>query len=198
MEKPWSEACERNWQPILNVLERYLRSPASLLEIGSGTGQHAVRFARALPQVRWQATERAGLLPGLALWVEEACLPNLPAPLALDVCDEPWPVVDFDHVFTANTLHIMSWPEVCCLFQGVGRGLTAGGRLLVYGPFMRAGLHTAASNARFDAWLRARDPASGVRDLDELEKLASSHALFLHRIHAMPANNLLLVWQKGE
>ncbi len=198
MNKPWSEACERNKQPILEVLRGYCADAGTLLEIGSGTGQHAVHFAAALPRLCWQPTELAENLPGLRLWVEEAALGNLRPPVALDVCQPDWPVQQADGVFTANTLHIMAWEAVGCLFQGVGRVLRPGGQLLVYGPFRIGGKHTAPSNARFDAWLKARDPASGVRDLEAVQALAEAVGLVHEAAHAMPANNWIQVWRRVE
>ncbi len=196
MEKPWSEACERNWRPILEVLRQRLPAECRVLEIGSGTGQHALRFARALPGVRWQASEVEAAMPGLQSWLDEVELPNLPSPVVLDVCCRPWPVADFEVLFTANTLHIVSMAHVECLFTEAGRRLPAGGLLLAYGPFRLGGRHTAESNERFDTWLKARDPESGVRDLDELNRLAGTHGLVHVESCPMPANNFIQIWRR--
>ncbi len=198
MNKPWSEACERNKGPILEVLRRYCGQGGTALEIGSGTGQHAVFFAEALPQLCWQPTELAENLPGLRLWVEEAALANLRSPEVLDVFQPVWPLEQADYIFTANTLHIMPWEGVEALFRGVERVLRPGGMLLVYGPFRVGGRHTAPSNARFDTWLKARDPASGVRDLEAVQQLAEYIGLEYVTAHAMPANNWIQVWRWAE
>jgi SAM-dependent methyltransferase len=196
---PFSEACERNKGPILEVLRRWLgESPGLVVEIGSGTGQHAVHFARHLQQLSWQPTETPGNLAGLnaRVGVEGPC--NLLPPLELDVVQHDWPCVadGADAVFTANTLHIMSWPEVQALFRGVGRVLRDEGLLIVYGPFRYGGQYTSYSNASFDEALRSRDPASGIRDFEALDALAVQQGLSLVADEAMPANNQTLVWRK--
>ena len=196
---PFSEACERNKGPILEVLRRWLgESPGLVVEIGSGTGQHAVHFARHLQQLSWQPTETPGNLAGLnaRVGVEGPC--NLLPPLELDVVQHDWPCVadGADAVFTANTLHIMSWPEVQALFRGVGRVLRDEGLLIVYGPFRYGGQYTSYSNASFDEALRSRDPASGIRDFEALDALAVQQGLSLVVDEAMPANNQTLVWRK--
>lgn len=194
-EKPWSEACERNREPLLGVLRGAFAAVTQVLEIGAGTGQHAVYFAAALPHLTWQPTDRAEHLPGIAAWRDDAHLPNLRAPLALDVDAESWPVAAADAVFSANTLHIMGWPSVRNFFRGIGRVLQPGGVLAVYGPFNYGGQYTAPSNARFDEWLKARDPASGIRDFEAVCELAQARGLLLRADHALPANNRLLVWR---
>ncbi len=195
--KPWSEACGRNCEPILAVLRVAFSNATRVLEIGSGTGQHAVFFADALPHLVWQPSDRPEHLPGIAAWCDEAGLPNLRAPLALDVNAADWPVPACDAVFSANTLHIMAWLSVENFFRGVARMLTPGGVLTVYGPFSYGGQHTAESNARFDAFLRARDPLSGVRDFDAVCALAHSHGLEFCEDHALPANNRVLTWRRS-
>lgn len=192
---PHSEACERNKQPILRILAEVLRDVSSVLEIGSGTGQHAVHFATHLPHLDWQPTDRREYLAGLTerVRLEGPC--NLRAPVELDVRSDAWPSAAFDAVFTANTLHIMSWPEVKALLSGAAPGLAPGGRLLVYGPFRYAGRYTSQSNAVFDEQLRARDPASGIRDFEAVDELARSAGLAVEADHAMPANNRLVVWR---
>ncbi len=194
--KPWAEACERNRAPILEVLRGAFDGATEVLEIGSGTGQHAVFFAAALPQLVWQPSDRPEHLAGIAAWRDEAGLPNLRAPLALDVDAVDWPVPECDALFSANTLHIMSWASVENFFRGVGRVLLPGGVLAVYGPFSYGGRHTAESNARFDAFLRARDPLSGVRDFADVSKLGQSHGLEFCEDHALPANNRVLTWRR--
>lgn len=192
---PFSEACERNKEPILAVLREAFADRRRVVEIGAGTGQHAVHFSRHLPRVAWQPTDRAEWLEGLAARVAAEGPPNLLPPVELDVLREPWPAVRGDAVFSANTLHIMSWPAVEALFAGLGRILEPGGVLAVYGPFRYRGAFTTRSNADFDAMLRERDPASGVRDFEAVDALAVAARLALQADHAMPANNQLLVWR---
>ena len=191
--KPYSEACERNQQPILEVLLKEFASARTVLEIGSGTGQHAVYFGRAMPQLVWQPSDLPENLAGIAAWLQEAQLTNVRAPIVLDV-QGAWPDLEFDHAFSANTAHIMSWPAVCAMFEQLGRRLPPGGRFALYGPFSEGGHHVSESNARFDQWLRARDPASGVRDLEDLKALAARHGLALLGLYPMPANNRILIW----
>jgi len=168
-----------------------------VLEIGSGTGQHAVFFAEALSHLNWQPTDLSENLPGIALWNAEADLPNLAEPLALDVSEKPWPVAPTEAVFTANTLHIMSWPQVEELFSGLAGVLLPGGLFCCYGPFNYDGRYTSASNRQFDGWLMARDPNSLIRDLADLALLADKAGLTLESDHDMPANNRLLQWRKA-
>ena len=191
-----SEACERNKGPILTVLRHEFAAATRVLEIGSGTGQHAVYFAAHLPQLSWQPSELPGELPALGERLRREGGVNLRPPLALDVHDDPWPVAAVDAVFSANTLHIMAWEGVQQFFRGVGAVLEATGVLCVYGPFRFHGQHTSDSNADFDRWLKARDPASGVRDFEALESLARAHGLECAADHAMPANNRTLVWRR--
>jgi hypothetical protein len=186
--KPFSEASERNRAPILAVLKRVFKNCTRVLEIGSGTGQHAAYFAPELPHLVWQASDVADNLPGIRQWVSH------PAPIELDV-DQPWPRVDADAVFSANTCHIMSWPQVERLFQGIGK-IRSLKIFCLYGPFNYHGKHTSESNARFDAMLRARDPASGLRDFESINALAKAAGLTLQEDNAMPANNRLLVWKR--
>ena len=178
------------------MLREFFDRPGSILEIGGGTGQHAVHFARALPHLVWQPTDLPENLPGMRLWFADANLPNLTPPLELDVCRDPWPVARADGAFSANTAHIMAWTAVECLFRGVGRVLEPGGAFCLYGPFSYGGQHTSPSNTEFDRWLRQRDPASGVRDFDDLDRLARANGLRLLRDCPMPVNNRTLVWVK--
>ena len=192
----FSEACERNKHPILGMLRNELAESNRVLEIGSGTGQHAVHFARHLRHLEWQPTDRAAYLPDLVARIAEEGVPNLLAPLELDVLQTQWPAVTADAVYSANTLHIMSWLEVEAFFSGVGQVLAVGGVLVVYGPFRYAGRFTSESNAAFDISLRERDPASGIRDIEAVNRLAETQGLALTADHAMPANNQLLVWAR--
>jgi cyclopropane fatty-acyl-phospholipid synthase-like methyltransferase len=194
--KPQSPACERNRDPILEVLRAAFADRTSVLEIGSGTGQHAVHFARALPHLSWQASDRAENLPGIRLWLDEAQLPNTPAPIELDVSQADWPAITYDAVFSANTLHIMAWSDVESLFARLPGVLEADATLVVYGPFNIDGRHTSASNAAFDDWLHAQAPHMGIRDLAAVDALAARVGLERIADHAMPANNRCVVWHR--
>ena len=192
--KPCSPAAERNREPILDVLRGHYAEVRSVLEIGSGTGQHAVHFAAALPHLRWQTSDVAEHLPGIRLWLAEAALPNLPGPLAFDVAGA-WPDGRYDAVYTANTLHIMGWTQVERLFGGLPDVLAPGGLLTVYGPFRQAGRFSGPGDADFDASLRAADPRRGLRDLEAVDALAAAAGLERIDDRAMPANNRCLTWR---
>jgi len=194
--KPYSQSCEENQAAILAVLRDVFAERRRVLEIGSGTGQHAVYFARHMPHIFWQTSELLDNHPGIAAWLDEASLPNVTAPLTLDVENKPWPMIDADAVFTANTVHIISWQQVEALFSGVGALLPEGGVFALYGPFNYGGRFTSESNARFDLWLKSRDPLSGVRDFEALDALARTAGLILTHDYEMPANNRTLVWCK--
>jgi len=194
--KPFSEACEQNKDPILAVLRRYFTEPGTILEIGSGTGQHAVYFGNALAHLYWQPSDVAENLPGVRLWLEEAKLPNVAEPLVLDSTDPHWPVEQVDGVYSANTAHIMHWPAVEAMFRGVGRVLRPGGYFCLYGPFNENGAFTSESNAHFHMSLQMRDPGMGIRDKADLEDLARKAGLERVDDVVMPVNNFTLVWQK--
>lgn len=195
MDKPRSPSCERNRDPILEVLRHAFADRRRVLEIGSGTGQHAVHFAAALPHLEWQCSDRDEHLPGIRAWLDDARLPNTPEPLSFDVNQPEWPAGPHDGVFTANTLHIMGWDEVVQLFQRLPDLLSPGARLAVYGPFNYGGRFTSPSNAAFDARLKSDDPRRGLRDFEAVDVLARNAGLALQDDHAMPANNRCLVWQ---
>lgn len=194
--KPYSDACERNREPILAVLREVFVDATHALEIGSGTGQHAVYFARHLPHLTWQTSDLPENHAGINAWIDDAGCANVRRPLMLDVCDAAWPVTGVDALYTANTLHIMSWASVQAAFQGAGRLLPAGGTLVAYGPFNYNGAFTSDSNARFDASLRARGVGSALRDFEAVDALAAAAGFTLLRDVAMPANNRTLVWRK--
>ncbi|WP_133498747.1 DUF938 domain-containing protein [Cognatilysobacter terrigena] len=193
--KPFAPACERNREPILEVLRTRFADRRSVLEVGSGTGQHAVHFAAALPWLWWQCSDLPEQLSGIRQWLDEAGLANTPPPLPLDVSGQ-WPTGPYDAVFSANVLHIVDMPTVEAFFAGVGRVLSREGVLVVYGPFNEGGNYTSASNRAFDAWLKARDPRSGIRDIEVIHALAEQAGLRAIDDIPMPANNRCLVWSK--
>jgi hypothetical protein len=193
---PFSEACERNKAPILEVLRVAFADRTQVLEIGSGTGQHAVHFAAHLPHLTWHPTEQLAYLPDLGARVKLEGPPNLRAPTVLDVNQTVWPLRAADAIFTANTLHIMAWTEVAALYRGLDGVLSRGGVLCVYGPFRYHGRYTSDSNRDFDRMLQERDPLSGVRDIRDLTALAAQYGLRLRADHDLPANNRLLEFVK--
>ncbi|MEZ4546798.1 MAG: DUF938 domain-containing protein [Thermodesulfobacteriota bacterium] len=196
MEKPYSQSSENNKEPILGVLKDAFKDAAFVLEIGSGTGQHAVYFAAGLPDLVWQPTDLPDNIPGIKMWVDEAGLPNLKDPIVLNVADALWPVEKADGVFSANTLHIMSKPRVGCFFDGVEVVMRGGGTLCIYGPFNYGGGYTSDSNKKFDEWLKGRDPESGIKDFEWVNSLAERAGFTLIKDHEMPVNNRLLEWRK--
>lgn len=191
-------AVARNREPILDVLRQWLPRPGLVLELASGTGEHAVWFSRALSEVTWQPTDMdAEALASIAAWRERADLPNLAAPLRLDAtAPQTWPVRRADAVVAINMIHISPWAATEGLIAGAAQILPAGGVLYLYGPYREHGAHTAPSNAAFDADLQARNPDWGVRDLDEVAALAARHGFILAARVAMPANNLSVVFRK--
>lgn len=196
--KPFSQACQNNRGPILEALRPLLVDCREVLEIGSGTGQHAVHFGAALAPIEWHCSDRAENHDGIRAWLAEARLPNVHPPIELDVDREThWPARQFDAVFSANTAHIMGWSSVLNMLSGVSRLLAPASPFLLYGPFSRGGRQVSDSNVRFDAMLRAQDPVMGVRDLDDLETAAGEVGLRLHDTLVLPANNHLLVWRRN-
>ena len=189
-----SEACERNKEPIRQVLAKVLTSSLEVLEVGSGTGQHVVYFAGCFPQTEWQPTDTGDYLPGLAARLAAEAPANVRPALDLDVRMNPWPVVTYDVVFSANTLHFMAHDCVVEFFRGAGEALRPGGTLVVYGPFNYAGRYTSVSNARFDEWLRASAPDRSLKDFEWVDRLAVAAGFELQRDVSMPANNRALVW----
>ena len=195
--KPFSPSCERIREPILALLQEYFQELTTVLEIGSGTGQHAVYFAEALPHLTWQTSDRTENLPTINAWLDDCRLPNTPMPLELDV-NEAWPSQRFDAVFTANTLHILSWSEVESLFTHLADVMADLAKLVIYGPLNYGGRFTSDSNAQFDLWLKARGSHQGIRDFEAVVELASRIELCLIEDRAMPNNNRCLVWQRGR
>jgi len=194
---PFSSAAERNRQPILDQLRILIPQNGSVLEIGSGTGQHAVYFTQKLPGLMWQPTDREENLAGLeARFVAEGNGNILP-PFKLDVMRDTWPDYLYDAVYSANTAHIMPWDAVVAMFAGVATHLENQARFCLYGPFNVDNSFTSESNAHFDAQLRAEDARMGIRDMAMIESLANLHHIPLEQKLSMPANNFLLVFKKS-
>jgi Protein of unknown function (DUF938) len=190
-------ATNRNREPILAVLSRILPASGLVLEISSGTGEHAAFFAQALPHLEWQPTDfDSRSLISIAAYRDERGLPNLLAPLPLDAASADWPVVRADAIVCINMIHIAPWAACVGLMAGAARTLRAGGMLYLYGPFKEKGVHTADSNHRFDMDLRMRDPDWGVRNLDDVISLAADYGLRHAEIAVMPANNRSVVFSK--
>ena len=197
--KQYSSACDENRGPILAVIRREFSAARRIFEVGSGSGQHAVYFGEQLPRLEWQTSDLADNHASINAWRASAGLHNVLAPIELDVTSAHWPLTRYDGVFSANTAHIMNWPAVQCMFAGVGRILEHGAPFCLYGPFNYDGNYSSDSNARFDAWLRQRDPDSGLRDFERLDALAVASGMSLRADHEMPVNNRLLVWvRSGE
>lgn len=194
--KPFAESSEQNKMPILAVLQQYCPNAENVLEIGSGTGQHAVFFAEQFPHLTWYASDRSEYHAGIKMWLDDSSLTNIEGPLLLDVNQQDWPLKQSSVVFSANTVHIMDWPSVQKMFAGIGRVLKADGYFCLYGPFNYNGQFSSESNARFDGWLKQRDSLSGVRDFEALQILANKASLSFIDDIEMPANNRVLVWKK--
>ena len=195
MQKPYAPACDRNRDPILSVLRKYLIDRTRVLEIGSGTGQHAAYFAKALPHLTWQPSDVTENLSGIRAWVEDSGLTNVPEPIVLEV-NSKWPEKTYDAIFSANTLHIMSWPEVQRFFAGLPTVMTPRARVFIYGPFNYDGRYTSPSNQAFDRSLKERNSEMGIRDVEQVMSLAATAGLHLLEDCSMPANNRTLVWEK--
>ncbi len=196
VNKPFSQASENNQQPILEVLQRIFADRNQVLEIGSGTGQHAVYFAGHLPHLVWQTSDRVQNHSGINLWLQESDLDNVLAPIELNVTQAIWPEIETDAVFSANTAHIMHWPEVVSMFAGVAQILCDNGLFVLYGPFNHQGEFTSGSNRKFEAWLKNQDSGMGIRDDRALIELGLENSLVLHEEAEMPANNRILIWSK--
>jgi len=205
INKPYSDSCEQNKEPILSIISQWFtKDKATVLEIGSGTGQHASYFPKHLPHLNWQPSDIETNITGIEAWRQSTNLPNVRATSILDVTQTQWPIDSVDYIFSANTLHIMSWPAVQAMFTGIRSILKPDGLFCVYGPFNYNGEFSSPSNAQFDIWLKARDPNSGVRDFEALCALgvqesinpqAGHPQLILIDDHPMPANNRILVFK---
>ena len=197
MDKPFSQAAENNKRCILALLSDYLKTAHTVLEIGSGTGQHAVYFAENHPALSWQTSDLIHHHAAINQWIASYPGDNVLAPLALDVSHrETWPTQSYDLIYSANTAHIMSWAEVLAMLAMVSQSLKPGGHLILYGPFNRQGEFTSESNANFDAFLKSREPHMGLRCIDELRVAARDQQLILKKIHEMPVNNKIVVFRK--
>jgi SAM-dependent methyltransferase len=194
--KQFSPSCERNKEFILTVLKEILPPAGTVLEVGSGSGQHAAYFATHLPALAWQPTDLAENHASIQAWGQEANLPNLRAPLELNLFSQSWPVAAVNAVVCINTIHIVAWQGVENLFANAARVLVPSGVLYAYGPYRYATRALEPSNENFDQWLKARDPVSGVRDFDAVNALAEQNGLTLAGDRAMPANNRSLWWKK--
>jgi cyclopropane fatty-acyl-phospholipid synthase-like methyltransferase len=194
--KPVNPACLRNQQPIADILQHYLTEQTYLLEIGSGTGQHAVYCAKRLPLLHWQPTELAANIANIELWRQDAALANILAPLVLDI-ERAWPVTQADNIFTANTVHFISQQAVMALFAGAARLLPSQGLLMIYGPFNKGHQYTSEGNRSLDEWLKTVvNPEAGIKDIDDITRLAADYGLTPVANHTMPANNLMLVFSR--
>lgn len=192
--KPCCEACERNKEPISRALKIHFSAPGRVLEIASGTGQHAVYFGKLMPHLDWLCSDLEDRHPGIRAWLEEARLPNVRGPRVLDVSSGDWPEGPFTYAFSANSAHILSWRQVNAMFEGVSRVLEPSGIFALYGPFNRSGTYTSEGNRNFDRALRAENPQMGLRDLEDLLSLGQTCKLRLLADHMLPANNQLLVF----
>ena len=195
--KPYSESCDQNRDPIFEVIQPLLKASKKVLEVGSGTGQHAVYFAKKMPHLIWQTSDQQSYHEGIKLWLADAQLDNTPTPIALNVSSDTWPDEQFDVVFSANAVHIMGWDNVVDFFANAPKLLSSGGLFILYGPFNYNQQYTSESNARFDIWLKQRDPQSGIRDFEALDKLANNAGMKIKEDYALPANNRILVWEKS-
>jgi len=196
--KPFSQSCEKNKNPIFSVLAPQLKKLSHVVEIGSGMGQHAQFFTQQLPHLTWQTTDQGEYLGPLTEVIEAENAERLPKPLKLDVTQSPWPIKDCECIYTANTLHIMSLDNVEMFFDGVGKALVENGHLYIYGPFNYEGQYTSPSNERFDQWLINQHPLSAIRDIEKIIELANKNNIQLVDDHEMPANNRLLCFIKTQ
>ncbi len=198
--KLYSESCDQNREPIYDIIQALLSNKKHVLEIGSGTGQHAVYFAQKMPHLIWQTSDQLSYHQGIKQWLSEANLNNTPEPIALDVSNDNWPdafTPAIDAIFSANAVHIMSRTNVVDFMKNAPPLLAQGGLFILYGPFNYQGKYTSESNARFDIWLKQNNPQSAIRDFEALNELAEPQGLTLLKDYSMPANNRLLCWQKN-
>ncbi|MFV2004194.1 MAG: DUF938 domain-containing protein [Gammaproteobacteria bacterium] len=197
MNKPCSESCDQNKAVILSVIAPLFSAYSTVLEIGSGTGQHAIYFAEKMPHLLWYTSDCLPYLDGINMWLKEAEISNVIEPFELNVTSSSWPILEVDAVFTANTLHIMNDQDVESFMAGVGELLQPEGSLLIYGPFNYGGSYTSASNKSFDQWLKSRDSLSGIKHIESVVSLANDNGMQLRDDYEMPANNRILHFIKG-
>lgn len=196
MSKPYSESCDQNKDPILSIISPLFSQYSRVLEVGSGTGQHAIYFAEKMPHLTWYTSDCAPYLEGIKRWLEDAALPNVIKPIELNVTTSRWPEIEVDAIFTANTLHIMHHHDVVNFISATGKLLSSGGSLVIYGPFNYNGAYTSESNKRFDQWLIGRDPSSAIKHFEEINSLAEENGMRLISDYQMPANNRILHFSK--
>lgn len=194
--KPYTESCDQNRSVILNIIRPLLLDSSSVLEIGSGTGQHAVYFAENLPHIIWNTSDCIENIEGIQIWLADTNSQQLPPTIELDVSQKNWPVLNIDTVFTANTCHIMNQQHVEAMFKEVSKILPKGGQLIIYGPFNYNNQYTSLSNKRFDQWLKQRNSGSAIRNFETLNEFAKQAGLNLIHDYEMPANNRILHWKK--
>ena len=192
MSRPYSESCEQNKVPILSVIVPLFSTCSKVLEIGSGTGQHAVFFAQKMPHLSWHTSDCKSYLEGINSWLADENLPNIMPPFELNVTTSAWPKLKVDAVFTANSLHIMHQQDVVNFMTGAAQLLREKNSLVIYGPFNYHGLYTSSSNERFDQWLKNNDPLSGIKHFEEINALANDNGMQLVKDYEMPANNRIL------
>lgn len=195
--KPYSESCDQNRDAILEIIKPLFKNLKGVLEVGSGTGQHAIYFAKEMPHLIWHSSDQAEYHDGIKQWLADAKLDNTPAPIELNVSTNDWPKLDVEAIFSANSVHIMTWENVIDFINNAGKLLETNGLLVLYGPFNYDNDYTSKSNAIFDVWLKERDPDSGIRDFEAVDKLAQQVGLTLKEEYEMPANNRILCWQKS-
>ncbi|MCK4674278.1 MAG: DUF938 domain-containing protein [Gammaproteobacteria bacterium] len=198
MNKPYSESCDQNKGPILSIISPLFSSYSNILEIGSGTGQHAIYFAEKMPHLKWHSSDCHSYLEGINMWLAEAGVANVVPAFELNVTSSPWPILDVDAVFTANTIHIMDHQDVVNLITGVGKLLKPDGSLVIYGAFNYNGLYASASNESFDQWLKDRDPLSGIKNFEEIEYLAKNNGMRFVEDYEMPQHNRILHFIKTK
>ena len=196
MNKPFAESCAQNQQVILDVLKTLLTDAGTVLEIGSGTGQHAVFFTQHMPHLNWQPSDLLDQHAGMQMWLNEVEHNRINSPLEINVDEGPWAVKDVDYVYTANTTHIISSSQAENMLRHIGSSLKPGGLFIQYGPFNYNGNYTSESNARFDVWLKQRDSNSGIKHFETMQQQANENGMVLIKDIEMPANNRILVWRK--
>ena len=196
MAKPFSQACANNQEIICGILERVFADKKSVLEIGSGTGQHGVWFARKLPHLSWQMSDREQNHAGIKWWMNDYPAPNLLPPMPLDVLNDHWPTAHYDAIYSANTAHIMPWEAVAAMISGIGERLVSGGVFCLYGPMKYLGVLDAKTNTAFNYRLQQQFAHQGIREFHDINGLATEAGLVLREDNPMPASNRLIVWQK--